>query len=153
MTDFAAIAIRTANHKPTSICHIALAVVRQGNIVMRMDEDIVPVHDALYGRTPQHHNALTFPEVWARMAPVIGNLPLVAHNSALCESRLRAIFEFYLIPYPDFQFCCTYTAAKERSFSPALPNYRLNTVAERCGLHPDAMSEVECIAHVATQIL
>lgn len=153
MTDFVAIAIRTINHKPTSICHIALAVVQQSQIVLRMEENIVPVHDGPYGCTPPHHNALTFPKAWAHMAPVIGNLPLVAHNSLLCESCLRAIFEFYLIPYPEFQFHCTYTAAKEKTFSPALPNYRLNTVAEHCGLHPDAMPEVDCIAHVAMQIL
>ncbi|MBQ9471306.1 MAG: hypothetical protein IJU72_10210 [Bacteroidales bacterium] len=149
MTSFVAIAIRTANHKPTSICHISLVVVRHGQLQERMSVDIATPdtpHGA--GRTKP-----TFLNAWRSIAPLIGNLPLVTYNGALCESCLKSIFKLYGLPYPDFTFICTYTVCRKLRFSPALPNYKLSTLAERCGIDPQNLSQAECIAHIALKVL
>ena len=100
--------------------------------------------------------APVFPQVWEKAAPLIGGLPLVAHNSSFDERCLRAVFRTYCMDYPDYTFLCTCIASR-RVFGRELPNHQLQTVAARCGYdltrHHHALADAEACAAIALRIL
>ena len=135
MRDFAAIDFETANREPSSVCSVGLVVVRGGEVVDRFYSLIRPEPKA---------------------APLIGGLPLVAHNSSFDERCLRAVFRTYCMDYPDYTFHCTCIASR-RVFGRELPNHQLYTVAARCGFdltrHHHALADAEACAAIALRIL
>ena len=164
MQDFAAIDFETANRERTSICSVGVVVVSGGEIVDRFYSLVRPypnyysyfntrVHGLTYGDTVE---APDFPTVWARIAPRIEGLPLVAHNSMFDEGCLRAAFARYGMEYPDYIFHCTCRASR-RIFGRTLPNHQLHTVAARVGYdltaHHHALADAEACAWIAREIL
>ena len=161
MKNFAAIDFETANRHGASVCSIGVAVVRDGVVTDRFYELIRPVpnyysywntevHGLDYDDTAQ---AAPFPEVWARIAPLIEGLPLVAHNSPFDEGCLRAVHEHYLMEYPGYKFHCTYR--QSRRVFPQLPNHKLPTVAAHIGFdftHHHALADAEACAQIAIRI-
>ena len=93
LRDFAAIDFETANRQPTSVCSVGLVIVRDGRIADERYSLIRPVpnyysywNTQVHGLTWQDTcEADEFPEVWERLTPLIGQLPLVAHNSPFDE--------------------------------------------------------------------
>lgn len=164
MKDFAAIDFETANREYSSVCSVGLVIVRNGEIQDKFYSLIHPEPDYYnYWNTQIHgltqadtENADSFPTVWSKMAPLIGNLPLVAHNSSFDESCLKAVFETHGMPYSYYTFYCTCTASR-RFFGKQLPNHQLHTVAMRCGYdltqHHNALADAEACAWIARQIL
>ena len=59
-------------------------------------------------------DAPVFPQMWEKAAPLIGGLPLVAHNSRFDEGCLRAVFRTYCMDYPDYTFHCTCIAPRSQ---------------------------------------
>ena len=164
MRDFAAIDFETANMEPSSVCSVGLVVVRGGEVVDRFYSLIRPepeyycywntrVHGLTWEDTAE---APIFPQVWEKAAPLIGGLPLVAHNSSFDERCLRAVFRTYCMDYPDYTFLCTCIASR-RVFGPELPDHQLQTVAARCGFdltrHHHALADAEACAAIALRIL
>lgn len=164
MKDFVAIDFETANAERTSVCSLGLVVVREGEITDKFYRLIRPcpnyysywntrVHGLTYQDTLQ---APDFPEVWAEASPLIGGLPLVAHNSPFDEGCLKAVFRHYGMDYPDYEFHCTCRASR-RTFGKELPNHQLQTVAARCGfdltMHHHALADAEACARIALEIL
>ena len=100
-------------------------------------------------------SAEVFPKVWARVAPLIEGLPLVAHNSPFDEGCLRAVMRVYQMDWPDYRFYCTCRAARRKL--KFLPNHQLHTVAEACGYnlknHHHALADAEACAAIAIQLL
>ena len=100
-------------------------------------------------------SAEVFPKVWARVAPLIEGLPLVAHNSPFDEGCLRAVMRVYQMDWPDYKFYCTCRAARRKM--KYLPNHQLHTVAEACGFclenHHHALADAEACAAIAIQLL
>jgi DNA polymerase-3 subunit epsilon len=98
--------------------------------------------------------AKLFPEVWAKIAPKIQGLPLVAHNSPFDEGCLRANYALYEMEYPEYQFFCT--LRKARQVFPNLPNHQLHTVAAHCGFdltqHHHALADAEACAAIALKV-
>ena len=163
MDNFAAIDFETANSERTSVCSVGIVIVRDGEIVDSFYSLIQPepnyysfwcqrVHGLGHEDTD---DAPVFPEVWAQIAPLIAGLPLVAHNKAFDESCLKAVFRCYQMDYPDYEFFCTYQAARRQL--KLLPNYQLDTVAAYCGYcmtnHHHALADAEACARIALQIL
>lgn len=116
-----------------------------------------PFTTAIHGLTcADTDSAPDFAEVWREVAPRIEGLPLVAHNSPFDEGCLRAAFELYGMPYPDYRFFCTCRAAR-RFFGRSLPNHQLHTVSAACGFdlerHHHALADAEACAHIALRIL
>jgi len=163
MENFAAIDFETANGERTSVCAVGVVVVRNGKITDTFYSLIQPepnyynywcqrVHGLGHKDTD---NAAVFPVVWSQIEPLIQGLPLVAHNKAFDESCLKAVFRCYQMDYPDYEFYCTYRAAK-RQFK-FLPNHQLQTVAAYCGYdlrqHHHALADAEACAHIAMEIL
>lgn len=163
MQDFAAIDFETANGERSSVCSVGVVVVRDGEVCDRFYSLIQPepnyytwfcqrVHGLGPGDTD---SAEVFPKVWARVAPLIEGLPLVAHNSPFDEGCLRAVMRVYQMDWPDYRFYCTCRAARRKL--KFLPNHQLHTVAEACGYnlknHHHALADVEACAAIAIQLL
>jgi len=164
MKDFAAIDFETANHQRSSVCSVGLVVVRNGVIADRyyslirpLPNYYLPMNTAIHGLNfDDTATAPTFPEVWKVVAARIGELPLVAHNSPFDEGCLRAAFNVYGLPYPEYRFFCTCRASR-RVFGRDLPNHKLHTVSARCGYnlkhHHNALADAEACAWIAMKIL
>lgn len=164
MLDFAAIDFETANWHRTSVCSVGVVVVQDGEVVEKAYELIRPrpnfytsFNTAIHGMTlTDTESAADFPDVWRRLEPLLGGLPLVAHNSPFDEGCLRAVFELYGMDYPDYEFHCTCRAAR-RSLRGVLPNHKLNTVASFCGFdlhnHHHALADAEACAAIALKLL
>ena len=164
MKDFAAIDFETANNERSSVCSVGIVIVRNGEIVDSFYSLIQPepnyysywctkVHGITHDDT---ESAPSFPDVWKQIEPLIEGLPLVAHNKAFDESCLKAVFRCYRMDYPDYEFHCTYQAARQ-AFPKGLRNYQLHTVAARCGYqlrnHHHALADAEACAWIAKKIL
>ena len=163
MLDFAAIDFETANYELSSVCSVGVVVVRKGIITDRIYQLIRPEpewysywHTQTHGLTvADTANAKVFPHVWAEIAPKIKDLPLVAHNSQFDKGCLQAAFRTYQMDYPDYEFHCTYRAAR-RVFGKSLSNHQLHTVAAHCGFdlinHHHALADAEACAVIAIKI-
>ncbi len=164
MTDFAAIDFETANECRSSVCSVGVVIVRGGEITDSFYSLIRPepgyykwfcqeVHGLCEADTD---GAPVFPDVWKKIEPLIGELPLVAHNSPFDEGCLREVFSVYQMDYPDYQFYDT-CAASRRHFGCRLPNHQLQTVAAACGYdltrHHHALADAEACAAIAMKIL
>ena len=165
MRDFAAIDFETANGRRSSVCSIGVVIVKNGEIAGSYYHLIRPIPNfytswttAIHGLTYADTNtAPAFPDVWATIAPGIEGLPLVAHNKAFDESCLKAVFEEYGMPYPDYTFFCTLIGARKAFPKGTIANYQLQTVAARCGFnlqqHHNALADAEACAAIAQRIL
>jgi DNA polymerase-3 subunit epsilon len=164
MENFVAIDFETANSNRSSICQIGIVIVEDGNVVYENDWLVQPnpnyyddrntdIHGYTYSDTEFED---TFPSVWEEIEELIDGFPLVAHNCSFEESCLIAVFDSYGMEYPGYEFYCTYRAAKNY-FGNSLPNFRLDTVAERCGYelenHHDALEDAKACAAIALEIL
>lgn len=163
MTDFAAIDFETANFERSSVCSVGVVIIRGGEIVDSFYSLIQPEPNYYRWQCSQVHglccddtdNAPVFPKVWARIAPRIEGLPLVAHNKAFDENCLKAVFRCYQMDYPDYEFHCTLIAS--RRALPHLENHQLHTVAAACGYqlknHHHALADAEACAAIALKLL
>ena len=103
MQDFAAIDFETANSERSSVCSVGVVVVRGGEIVDKYYSLIKPEPEYYnYWCSKVHglcatdtEDAPIFPEVWKQIEPMIGDMPLVAHNKSFDESCLKAVFRVY----------------------------------------------------------
>ncbi len=164
MKDFAAIDFETANNQRSSVCSVGVVIVRNGEVVDKYYSVINPrpcyfIHwtTEVHGLTMDDvEDAPLFPEVWKVIAPKLEGLPLVAHNSPFDEGCLRAAFEEFKMPYPDYVFHCTCRAARQK-LGDKLPNHQLHTVSEYCGYdlkdHHHALADAEACAAIAIKLL
>ena len=164
MKDFAAIDFETANYQRSSVCSVGIVIVRNGEFVDSFYSLIQPEPNFyncwctdVHGLSRQDtEGAPVFPEVWKQIVPLIGGLPLVAHNSPFDEGCLKAVFQVYQMDYPDYQFYCTCRASRQH-FGNQLPNHQLHTVAAACGYdlvnHHNALADAEACAWIARELL
>jgi DNA polymerase-3 subunit epsilon len=163
LRDFAAIDFETANEQLSSVCSVGIVIVRDGIICDRFYSLIQPepnyytygnsnVHGLTYEDTA---NAEVFSKVWMLIEPLVGELPLVAHNKGFDEACLKAVFKTYRMDYPDYRFYCTLAASRRQLRH--LPDHQLHTVAEDCGYiltnHHNALADAEACAEIALQLL
>lgn len=163
MKDFAAIDFETANQERTSVCSVGVVIVRGGEVTGSFYSLIQPEPNYYTYWCSRVHglsrrdtdSAPVFPAVWAQIVPLIGELPLVAHNKRFDESCLKAVFRCYQMDYPDYEFYDTLAAAR-RTF-PEAENHQLHTVAALCGYrmehHHHALADAEACAWIAREIL
>ncbi len=162
MKDFAAIDFEIANECHSSVCSVGVVVVRDG-VMADSFYSLIKPEPNYYRWFCQEANGLghedtdnaeVFPVVWARVAPLIEGLPLVAHNKQFDESCLREVMEVYQMDWPDYQFYCTLEAS--RKMLPGLENYQLHTVSAACGYdlehHHHALADAEACAAIAIKL-
>ena len=163
MRDFAAIDFETANGERSSVCSVGIVIVRDGEITNSFYSLIKPEPDYYSYWCQQVHglcsrdtnNAPLFPDVWAKIEPLIKGLPLVAHNSPFDEGCLKAVFRVYQMDYPDYVFYDTLCVSRRKL--PSLENHQLQTVAAACGYllekHHHALADAEACAWIAREQL
>ena len=164
MKDFAAIDFETANSERSSVCSVGVVIVRDGEIVDSFYSLIKPEPDYYNYWCQRVHGlcsrdtdgAPVFPDVWAKIEPMIAGLPLVAHNARFDEGCLKAAFKVYRMDYPDYEFLDTLWASRKH-FGRNLPNHQLQTVSAACGYdlarHHHALADAEACAAIALKIL
>ena len=164
MTDFAAIDFETANECPSSVCSVGVVVVRAGVVADTFYSLIHPEPEYYQWFCMRVHglhaedteDAPVFPDVWAKIEPMIAGLPLVAHNARFDEGCLKAAFKVYQMDYPDYEFLDTLWASRKH-FGRNLPNHQLQTVSAACGYdlarHHHALADAEACAAIALKIL
>lgn len=163
MRNFAAIDFETANHQNTSICSVGIVIVRDGEITDKFYSLIQPEPNyysywcsKVLGLTRKDtDDAPIFPKVWAQIEPLIEGLPFVAHNKSFDENCLKSVFKCYQMDYPEYEFHCTYLAA--RKAFPHADNHQLHTISSLCGFHLEnhhnALADAEACAAIAKEIL
>lgn len=163
MKDFAAIDFETANFARSSVCSVGVVTVRGGEIADTFYSLIRPIPNYYSQRCVDVHgltrhdtdDAPRFPQVWAKIEPLIQGLPLVAHNKAFDENCLRAVHSAYLMPYPEYPFFCTLIAS--RCKQPWLRSHQLHIAAAACGFdlenHHHALADAEACAAIALKLL
>ncbi|GHS90407.1 DNA polymerase III subunit epsilon [Bacteroidia bacterium] len=164
MKNFAAIDFETANYAQSSVCSVGVVIVRNGQIAEKIYRLIRPEPEwysywntQIHGLTAEDtQNERVFPDVWVEIAPIIADLPLVAHNSPFDEGCLRAVHAVYGMEYPNYMFHCTCRASR-KVFGKMLPNHQLHTVSAHCGFdlhnHHHALADAEACAVIAMKIL
>ena len=161
---FAAIDFETANWQATSVCSVGVVVMnRWGETEDQFYSLIHPVPDFYSRKNTSIHglaradteDAPAFPTVWREIAPMVKEMPLVAHNSMFDEGCLKAVHALYEMDYPDYRFYCTYRLA--RKYFKGLENYQLHTVAAHCGFdllhHHHALADSQACAAIMQAIL
>lgn len=165
MEDFVAIDFETANKFSSSVCSVGIVIVRGGEIVEKIYELIRPTPNWYFYTNSRIHglkradteDALPFNKVWEKIAPRLGGLPFVAHNSMFDEGCLKAAFKAYKMRYPsNYRFYCTCKAARA-ALGDTIENHRLPTVAAYFGYdltqHHHALADAEACAIIAKNLL
>ena len=163
--DFVALDFETANQFRGSPCAIGLAVVKNGKIVyeygllMRppdatgpddFDEFNVGLHGINWEKVKSEPE---FIEIWNSLLPIIGELPLVAHNAAFDIGVLRDSLDISVAPWPTLSYTCTLVTSRRIL---KLPSYSLPFVASELnvdiGKHHDALSDAKVAAGIMMEL-
>lgn len=162
MDSFVAIDFETANQHRTSICSVGIVMVENKIITQEYYALIKPIPEfysfwntKVHGLTQKDTlDSSTFPQIWYQLAPIIKDLPLVAHNSSFDKSCLHATLQAYGLAIPENDFYCTYRSAKKAL--PNLVNHKLDTVSKHFGFttlnHHHALSDAQACAHIALHL-
>ena len=153
-----AIDFETATREPTSACAVGVAVVSGDRVVQTASWVVRPPFNEyefwnthVHGMGPDDTElAPEFREIWFELQPLVALGPLLAHNASFDMRVLRALQRSLELPMPAVTYACT-VAMTRRAF-PELPNHRLDTVCDHCGIglvHHDAASDAEACANVA----
>ena len=162
MDSFVAIDVETANNHPSSICAIGAVRVVDGLITDRFYELVKPEPEYYFRYfTEEIHgigmkdteDADTFDHVWRRLEPLIGDLPLVAHNKAFDERCIRAAHKTYCMDYGDYPFFCTVVKARRTIPRTLCPSFSLPYLCDFLGIpfsnHHNALADAEACAKIA----
>lgn len=158
--DFIAIDFETANSQRSSICALGIAQVKQGELVSTDHFLIKPTpnyydsfNSVLHGIDDSHtRHEPTFRQMWAKLQGYFHEQTIVAHNAAFDCSALRAVLNEAGLPFPDFDYHCTYRLAQKTL---SLPNHKLDMVSRHFNItldHHQAESDAKAAALIALRI-
>lgn len=139
--DFTAIDFEAANSDRASACAVGVAVVRAG-IITHTRSWLIRPHTGLdsFDRYATRVHGIDAAMVAAapsledsmlKLAGLIGDGPVLAHNIGYDAAVLRTSFEIASLPRPANEFRCTETLARAAL---QLPKNKLADVAEHLGL-------------------
>ena len=159
LPDFAALALETASADRSSICRLAVVIVRGGQIVQR-EEVLVQPPDNEYSEefTGWHGisaadtaDAPSFAKAWAALAPALEKLPLIIHSPFLA-SCLESAHDRAGLNWDDRSIHLSIHLA--RQLLPDLPSYALSNLAEHMGLpRPQTtMAKAEVTAEITNRL-
>ncbi|GAA4282706.1 hypothetical protein GCM10022261_02370 [Brevibacterium daeguense] len=163
--NFVSIDFETANRRRASVCQVGLAKVRDGRIEATDSWYVVPptgldsfdpfnigIH-GITGATVTAARGLSWGDSLDRCADFIGDLPLVAHNSAFDRSVYEEATRHIGAAVTTRRWECTVDLSRRHL---TLPNYKLPTVAAHLGLaafdHHDATADARVCAQIALGI-
>ena len=151
-SSFAAIDFETATSERGSACAIGVVVFDDGTPTDKFKQLIQPpgnLYDPFntwtHGIGPSDtRRSPTFPKAWQRVAGMLKDRLVVAHNTAFDMSVLRRSAEYYGYEPEPFPFACTYRIA--RSTMPDTGSWSLAVMADEFGIplvHHDPLSDAE----------
>lgn len=164
--DFAVVDVETANRSMASICAIAVAQVRGGVIADTFSWLVQPPagHDTFDRRNVSIHGISASRVAyeghpWATVIhdviSVIGTDVVVAHNASFDSAAINAAASACGLPAPALVFADSLELA--RDVMPHLPNHKLPTVAQACGVvqrrHHDAADDARVCAEITAFLL
>ena len=156
-----AIDLETAAQSRNSICEIGITIVRNSTIIKSNywlveppDNFYSPINIAIHHITPkQTENAPTFPQVWSEVREFLNGQIVVAHNASFDMYVLKDTFNAFEIPYPQFDYYCSYRLAQK--VIKGLPSYSLpllcNSLDIKFGMHHRAESDSVGCAKIFTE--
>lgn len=167
-TTFCAIDFETANPNRGSVCSFGVVRFSLEGEIRGGDASLVvppPGIDSFNGHQMRIHrisprkvreaNAPDWPTALARIAAVVGDDLLVAHNAPFERSVIRGACAAHGIPDPDWPIVCTVKMSQR--MLPQLASHRLPAVAEHLGVplltHHDALSDAAMAGLVAVELL
>jgi DNA polymerase-3 subunit epsilon len=141
--DFTAIDFEAANSDRASACAVGLAVVR-GGVITHTRSWLIRPHTGIdsfdrfatrvHGITPEMvEDAPSLEDSMVKVAALIGDGPVLAHNIKYDAAVLRRSFEIAGMLQPRNEFRCTETLSRAAL---RLPKNKLTDVARHLGL-PD----------------
>jgi DNA polymerase-3 subunit epsilon len=159
---WAAIDFETANQHRDSACAIGVAFVDDGQITgtcTRLIRPQVPTFNpfniGIHGISASDvADAPEFDAVWRELWPQLEGRTLFAHNAPFDVGVLRASFNTYGMPHPEFDYFCT--VALSRLVWPDLMNHKLPTVAGHIGFsfdHHDPEADAVAAAKIGLAAL
>ena len=166
--EFVAIDFETANSERSSICSVGIVTVKDGLIVNEFYHLVKPplgdyecLEDCfddyniqIHGITPKMvKNEPTFVELWNVILPLLENKMVIAHNAAFDVSCLRHVLDVCGLPYPNFEYLCTWKLAK--SAFPKKICYKLDFLCHELGFefkHHNALEDAKACAFLFNEI-
>lgn len=156
MMRFTAIDFETANADRASVCAVGLAVVENGQVVVRTSQLIRPeplvfdpFNTCIHGITAADvADAPTFLQYWPSLWSNVRG-PLAAHNASFDMSCLRHTLDQSGTPYPEIDYYCTRVLS--RLAWPHHPTYALDYIAQSLGIafrHHDAEEDAVACASI-----
>lgn len=150
--------VETPNSRNHRMSSIGVSMVEGGRIVEEFGTLVNPqcpfdrFNIDLTGITPEMAAAApAFPEVWQKLLPVFDSGILAAHNAPFDMGVLAKCLQGYGICWkPTAQYLCT--CQMGRACFPQLPNHRLNTLCDHCGISLDH-HRAESDSSAAAQLL
>ena len=159
LSDFAALALETANADRSSICRLAAVIVRGGQIVQREEMLVQPPDNEYYEEFTGWHgisaadtaDAPSFAKAWAALAPALEKLPIIIHSPFLA-SCLEAAHDRAGLNWDDRSIHLSIHLA--RQLLPELPSYALSNLAEHLGLPrpQNTLAKAEATAEIAIRL-
>jgi len=147
--------VETPNYANDRISAIGVTVIENGVVVddiytlvnPEVHFDSFNIH--LTGITPELvADKPTFPQLWAKIEPVMGSGLLIAHNAPFDMGVLAHCLNAYHIEWQPFTYYAC-TCSMGRACYPYLENHKLNTLCEYLGLdltHHNAGSDSRACA-------
>lgn len=137
---FAAIDFETATRSRASACSVGVAIVREGRVeavetwlIRPPGNEYEAMNVHIHGIAPElTSDRPSFIEVWPEVLARLGSLPVVAHNAPFDLSVIRACLAAAGAGPISLRSVCTCMLA--RRAWPGWPSYRLNVVADACGI-------------------
>ncbi len=154
----------TANSSRGSACSVGIAIILDGEII-ETDEYLIKPHRSCAYFDPfnisihgiRSQDVAASPDFKSLSSWLIEHLKadlVVAHNAAFDMSVLRAVCDLYHMPYPEFDYFCTYKAASR--LWRHLHNHKLNTLCDYIGhefKHHNAQADAEAAGKVLLTML
>lgn len=154
----------TANSARGSACSVGVAMIVDGEITETSERLIKPhptcsyfdpFNIEIHGIRPRDVAASPdFKSLSSWLFELLKADLVIAHNAAFDMSVLRAVCDLYRLPYPEFDYFCTYKAAAQCWRH--LENHKLNTLCDHIGhrfKHHNAEADAEAAGKVLLTML
>lgn len=159
---FTAIDFETANEKRLSACALGIVCIEDGKVteqcyylIQPPELYFNPYNVAIHGiRKADVIDKPNFSQLWPSIKHYFENNIVIAHNASFDMSVLRAILDYYEIPYPNLSYGCTWLISKKQW--PDRLSHKLNDVAAMLDInfeHHHALEDASACARIAIEIL
>lgn len=160
--EFVTIDFETATSDRHSICSVGIVTFKNNQIIdkyyhlVKPDVDeFDPYNVEINGITEEMvANEPSFNELWPEILPKLQGKQVAAHYAQFDMSVLRSTLDHFSIPYPEFNYLCTWVLAK-KSITNAI-SYRLNSLANRINFnfeHHNALEDAKACGMILIDIL